>query len=1454
MSCSQNYELNMVNSETSSNNIEFIALDRRFRHLNLSGDQENAAFDSYTSGLFTNHDHHLSWSDLLSEDLVVILGEPGSGKTWELREQTKLLCNAGKFAFFIRLDAVLGRGIRATFTIEEQTRFDKWLTSRERGTLLLDSVDESKVRSHDDFANALELIRDKVGKARTRCSLIISSRISEWRPYLDQHEVLRLFPQQQNHPDQPSKGKESSDSPLKVVQILPLDHKQVKIFAQSRGVNDVDLFLEALDSQYAWEFARRPVDVTSLLNYWKHHGKLSTLSELVEFDITFKLSEMRDREFISAEQARLGAEMLAASVIFCRQFNIKISDDVHVPLESGLNPVLCLPQSWTAVTLRALLTRAVFDSACYGHQRFHHRRTAEYLAASWLNRLMREGCPTAVLEELLFKTAEGRRIIRPSVAPVTAWLANGKDPWNQHVREWILDAAPWLHLSLGDPTVLSIDYKRALLRAVVKRYHGRKQVIIDWSSDALNRFANPELAQEISGFISEQAVPEDIRCDLLMLVRHGRLTGCLDVVLEIIASPEATELLKIYAVATIRDVGEVNHRQQLASIVESWGALTERLCTPICEALYPVAVEEQGLLAILRKSAPPKNDSVGLRYYLEQHFNEKLLPARAGALLAGLIVFAKETPHIKNSQLSQRNHWVTGLFLGILLKLFECQRLNDEEISIAVDALHVFEDGLEHTGYRHHLDDKEKTSLTAAVSRHSDVRRAYFWSLVGNWRHTHQENPQYLFQLFDYYSVLNLTAEDVSWLLSDVQDHHQQMDKELALSLALNFVWPTTGLFRRVLFLSQTRSLVKSTPGLKPFFWREAKKLVLQPTVALWFRIRHRLTNKYWWKNKFYAARNRFNKWRDKITLMRHLAWLRKAKRVDWLVNLSHEAEENKSLSRYSPSNWNGLTKKYGRLITKATRQGCEFHWPLYWPPLPHEKSPPSDNTYETIVGLCGLQSLVEEQKINFATLDHKDAERAARYALNEINGFPDWFPELALRQPNAVKLVLAEAIEGEWQYPVDREHVHDIVSRLVWNGDFLWDLICDKLACCFRAGDPPHHEIFSTVLTLVFKTKALSNKEIAELAQSRILNYKKTSVHYSLWLSTWIQSEADKALTYIEKLLSKLSLLDADQLILQLCANLSSDRYGQTPQMVDPEYAETQQLLRFIKIVYQHVRPAEDIDRANGVGYSPTSRDDVQRFRSSLLEKLVSYKDLSPDNVHELLSIEELTSSKDWIMHLMEKRAERLADAPPWREKDVREFSREFEITPRTDHDLFRIACHRLSDIKREVEDSENSPRAEVQKEWHEPELRTWFQRKLRGISRNRYTIPQEAEIDMGKKPDLRFEYAGVDGAVSVELKWAENWSYNELVERLENQLVGQYLRAHNARYGIYLLGYIDRKPSVWKGTDGTNLDFSSLIATIKDHARILQQSRPDIEEIKVIGINFLPPYGEKCLAGHPK
>jgi hypothetical protein len=562
-------------------------------------------------------------------------------------------------------------------------------------------------------------------------------------------------------------------------------------------------------------------------------------------------------------------------------------------------------------------------------------------------------------------------------------------------------------------------------------------------------------------------------------------------------------------------------------------------------------------------------------------------------------------------------------------------------------------------------------------------------------------------------------------------------------------------------------------------------------------------------------------------------------------MGLSNEAQNKHT--RRAVDDWSSLRRKRGPFIAWATKHGCEASWRDHTPLLPHEKPNPNQTSGHTIVGLCGLHSLWQGDKLHFSAVSQQDADRAAYYALSELNGFADWLPDLARTQPQVVRLVFQKAIRGEWQFPADRTHFSEVLSKLQWQGELYWPLISGDLLTQLQMQDPQHPKILNYAVSILLKSPTPPLRELEVLASQRVVNYPKTSQFFITWMLLWLQLEAVSSINYLSQCLNELPSTEADDLMLHICDALNGDRLNHALRLQKPDYLQPQAIRILVPLVYKHIRPNEDIHRTGSGAYHPTERDDAQEFRHGLLQRFTQTDHLQvPAILKELRENPLLSRYHDWIDHLIEEHVREKIDLPPWQEEDIRAFATEFETNPRTDTDLFLIACRRIQDIKKEVERAENSLREEVQQDWDEPTLRRWFQRKLIDRANQKYTIPQEAEIDQQQRADLRFENPLITSAVPVEIKWAENWTAGELLERLENQLVqlvGQYLRAHNIRYGIYLLGYIGRQGHWNHPTEHRRIDLSELVRMIERKAQELEQTRLDIAEIRVIAVDFTAP-----------
>jgi hypothetical protein len=123
---------------------------------------------------------------------------------------------------------------------------------------------------------------------------------------------------------------------------------------------------------------------------------------------------------------------------------------------------------------------------------------------------------------------------------------------------------------------------------------------------------------------------------------------------------------------------------------------------------------------------------------------------------------------------------------------------------------------------------------------------------------------------------------------------------------------------------------------------------------------------------------------------------------------------------------------------------------------------------------------------------------------------------------------------------------------------------------------------------------------------------------------------------------------------------------------------------------------------------------------------------------------------------------------------------------------------------------------------------------------ARGQYSVPPEEELADATRPDLRIHTPAVDAPVPIELKIADKWSYAELVERLHNQLVGQYLRDTRSRFGVFLLVWQGKKKKWRESEAGKPCSFGNLLERLEAEAEAILRDRYDLEEIRIVGIDL--------------
>lgn len=1440
---------------------QFVELNRRFADLGVADDSEELALRSYVGRSF-GVASDIGWSDIFREGKsCVILGEAGSGKSREMEYQSQNLRATNRAAAYIDLRELLGD----LSVLDSDPVLRVWRRSNDIAWFLLDSVDEAKITRVSDFHCALKRISQWVGSDSSRARYVVSSRISEWRPATDkrlvedtllaQDRILRvaasteqsvlskLFNKREGigsrlHVD--AEQAKATASELRVLSLLPLNKEQASAYLAGRGSVDERFFAEVDDAD-AWDFVRRPLDVSNLYALWQKQRRLGSLRSVIEHSITELLSDPKHALSISSDKLREGAEHVAACLTFAKSVTALLPDVVLPDATDALHFRSCLPRTWPDTDVALLAQCPIFDAAAYGKIRFHHRSYQTYLTASWLVRLMRTDCPYSELRHLLFREGMSKATLRPSLEAVAVWLACldvDNASWQKMLRADLLESAPWLYFAHGDPTALPVQYKVQVLLQTAQNFKGRDHVRISWDRETLKRFADSGLAPDLARMIIDASLASDLRADYLELLQYGKLKEALPAAVAVAIDASAHEHLRATALRCIADIGSLEHRHEVLAGFEASAQISVRLGAQLVRVIYPEIVEERGLFAWLRRFAVPdvraRPSSLDvLDYFMER----EVATDRVTPLLEQLCAFLLDDESKPRQDHAWAGEWLAPLTVRVLQATW-----NEVHVrKIVIEACTLIEILRELGWIDSWRIEDDFRALAEATQKHAELRREWFLRKVEKFQAARGTKPHTILGLDDYYAPLSLSPCDLNWLTGDIRAACSLVDRQFALRSALDICTTKTG--KRPLLPPATLvcaaigtsglrgSLVKYLRTTISIYWQKFLNWILRRSKSGWWRQRlFPLLKAYW------VIRNRWSLWRRRTDL----------ERGDWLGGIwfvIDKSRVDKPISRWGSHDVTKPMGRYGKKVVEAAMTGADRYWRKHQPPLPFEKPAHNQTSTGTILGLVALQRAWEMHGATyFHFLSGSEAEAAARYAFDELNGFPEWFGELVSVHQQIVSGVVAQALIGEWHStPPDYSFSSPTFRRLVQAPENVADLAMPTLQSLLQGPSPKNVHLLRDALRLVLRQSKLSRAWLAKVVMTKIDVVNFIGESDWPWLICLFLTDAENGLRILNRHFESLDMQQRKATAESLCARMHDD-FHIGLSCADPDFERAAFLRSFIPWVYQYVRPIDDVVH-EGV-YSPDIRDHAEQFRRSLLGRLEALGDEADAILCELADDQNLADARDFVLYHIDRRASVRADEYSIAPKDLEALLAHHEREPRNREDLFHVAKSRLASFKEKVESAEVSIRRECSEDWLESDFQDWLQRHMQKEARGRYTIASEAKVDPGKFPDLRFEAPHVDGAVSVEAKVAtfEHWSYPSLEERLRNQLIGQYLRAQNARYGFYVL-IRENADRHWQDRNGGCLDWPALLIRLQDIANEIVRGRSDIENVVVLGIDVTPP-----------
>lgn len=662
---------------------------------------------------------------------VVLLGEPGMGKSHEMRRYFGSAREGTGGVLFRDL-----RQYDSTSAIRDDVfssrSFQAWESGDAPLTLVLDSLDEALL---EIGVLATWLVEQVKRYPADRLRLRIACRTAQW-PQLVEHGFRRIW------------GEEN----VRVFELAPLTAADARLAAEEHGVDPAAFFAEVARHDVS-ALANKPVTLRFLLDAFALHQALPhSKTELYRLGCLHLCDEDEERRLsgragpLTARERLVVARRIAAATIFGNRAAVWRGRDptgapsAEVPLsdlEGGSEPSGGgNPLPVTERELVDTLGTGLFSGRGETSLGWSHQTYAEFLAAQWI---VENDLSLPQVEGLFRHPRDPERRFVPQLKETVAWLA-GMQP---RVRALVLSTEPELLLD-SDTERLGDEERAALVDALLDATaHGRLRWPEFGRRRRYDRLAYPGVAEQLRPYLRDRDYADEVRELALEIARETGAAALQDECADMALDRSEPLALRVEAARVVAAVGDSATRARLLPLaVEPQEEDKEDdLKGTALRAVWPDHLGAEELFAALR--FPKVGNRSGSYDVFLTEFSEGLDP---GLLPAGL----RWAEHAADS-LTTRGR------LGAAIVRVAWEHLDRPEVlapfaDLAAKRL---------AGYHDLLSYDRGGVLAASIAAHPDRRRLLVEALV------ERMGPKVERIAFHFIHGLQplITREDFHWLL-----------------------------------------------------------------------------------------------------------------------------------------------------------------------------------------------------------------------------------------------------------------------------------------------------------------------------------------------------------------------------------------------------------------------------------------------------------------------------------------------------------------------------------------------------------------------------------------------------------------------------------------------------------------------------------------------------------------
>ncbi|NRA11974.1 MAG: hypothetical protein HRT57_08490, partial [Crocinitomicaceae bacterium] len=1079
---------------------------------------------------------------------------------------------------------------------------------------------------------------------------------------------------------------------------------------------------------------------------------------VMDLNIIEKLKESADRvsrASLSPDEKNEGVQRLAWGMVVTGTFSAtspKCENGGIKDLEAGN----CL-SDWSGKRITELFDSSIFDDPSFERVSFCHRSVLERLASRWILEIMENN--RSKIDALFFVEVDNRIVIPNHLIAVAAWVAQDDIAFRRNVIKY----SPDVLVGYGDPGQLDMDTREKVLIA----YMENQKETVDFDDHMLRRLAHKSLKDCVVKIIEDPDSTTQAKKIAYKLIGEGGISDCAELVMGLVMKFKDNHLLFPELLRCLQKISP--NLDGLKEEIVS-GLYPSRSAAAMIETLYPKYIGVNEVADIIFNIS--ESTISGERWYIvhaiNDHFNSRSSFKDLIKMLDRLNLCYKydiDTLNEKIVDIIESTYW--DIFTSALLKF---DKNNEDEVSLMGGVI-LEADDVNRLRVHGYIGNKKSVSL---INKSEELKKYLFLETIKRSTLEKKERLDSWYQLGIFSDIWDIQEHDCLWLEIEFNVEEDKVKKILIFDTILNSIPEETSALKEEVI----DRIIKKNESCKTKLERIRSRA---DTVPNWKMEDER-------RQKVYQLRQKNIFEKNYIVFTECVDTISDGSRQDLINALCQETHKN-SFSKYSDIDLTIIKEKYDVKIYNALMLGLIKISNTIFAKLPSEKENQDSTLIIDTLGLIGMQIRVEDGLV-FKTMSDSDVEMAFRFALTELNGFPDWFEMLCNKQTNLIE----ELLYQELFRTINQSRRNPILEKLAYSAGVVRETAFRPVQKLLKEKCPTSIIALGPMLKIYFSGYSKNENNWIPNFKLKSKNVKK-SEHSRRWWLAWFSLFPNDAIDFIYSKIKGPGSQKLFDVIFSDMYKWSQDNEGSLSNDI-----ACIQLEKICELFLLFCSP-EDDEIHDGV-YTPGIRDNTEQLRGIFLGKLRKQNpDESMDIVMNLKNKFKSEIINRFLSYSYESLIYEYNNCKPMSPPRFYEWLKGVVCNIESSHDLYYLILQRLEEIANHVRDDEKSmKRTYCRRGIIEEDFQLLFAHELFRRSGGLYSVVREDEVADRKEPDIRLFEPGVS-PTTIEAKLMDNWTLPELVKGLRKQLVGQYLDENNSKHGIYLLCHNGSK-NRWRRT----------------------------------------------------